>query len=229
MVYLWKDGMHFNAHYEYLYNSLHIKTWNKVFLTFDSSKTLWSMSIYKVHICIYFFHWLSCPIMEVKCFSWPKLQLRFYVVKNASCWRSVRHRCSDWGIILSLKRTVRSVYFSFKLVNYTGPFECNIKAVLRFFGQLLMFNYSVTNNKSGHFLNSICLLKAKLNYSQLPNERLRHESHVLDSRARVYRKLSTNRTLRIWAARKKICSRCSRVPSVPSVWETLAASWERLH
>ncbi len=72
-----------------------------------------------------------------------------------------------------------------------------------------MFNYSVTNNKSRHFLNSICLLRAKLNYSQLLIERRRHELHILDSSVHVYRKLSTNRTLCIWAVRQKICSRCT--------------------
>lgn len=115
-------------------------------------------------------------------------------------------------MFLPLNRTVRRIYFSFKLINYTGPFEQNNKVVLRFFAQLLTFNYSVTNNKSGHFLNSICLLRGKLNYSQLPNKRLRHESYILDSRARVYRKLSTNRTLCIWAVRQKICSLCTGVP-----------------
>ncbi len=75
-----------------------------------------------------------------------------------------------------------------------------------------MFNYSVTNNKSRHFLNSICLLRAKLNYSQLPNERRRHELYILDSSVHVYRKLSTNRTLCIWEVWQKICSRCTGVP-----------------
>lgn len=133
---------------------------------------------------------------------------------------------SNWGIILSLKRTVRSIYFSFKLVNYTGPLNGIIRQFSVSLASFLMFNYSVTNNKSGHFLNSICLLKGKLNYSQLPNERLRPESYILD----LF--IESCRPTVHCASEQHGSKSVPVVPeslSVSSVWEILAASWELLH